>query len=152
MRPPPPPPSYSVLPCCWKANVVPDRRTRLRSSDSLHLERAVRQLLANKVSGNLVGLWLLIPEHLRLGTWDLLCGWTGQSTPRPEPRLALQLLHEAALCTTGVREKRALSQNGFELVNGLPWLATDTAIHHLLAERTIDKTTETTFQGESGAP
>jgi len=51
-----------------------------------------------------------------------------------------------------VREKRALSQNGFELVNGLPWLATDTAIHHLLAERTIDKTTETTFQGESGAP
>jgi len=134
--------SPAVLPCCWKANVVPDRRTRLRSSDSLHLERAVRQLLANKVSGNLVGLWLLIPEHLRLGTWDLLCGWTGQSTPRPEPRLALQLLHEAALCTTGVREKRALSQNGFELVNGLPWLATDTAIHHLLAERTIDKTQE----------
>jgi hypothetical protein len=37
------------------------------------------QLLADKVSGNLVGLWLLIPEHLRLGTWDLLCGWSGQS-------------------------------------------------------------------------
>jgi hypothetical protein len=69
------------------------------------------------VSGNLVGLWLLIPEHLRLGTWDLLCGWTGQPTRRPEPRLALQLVHEAALCTTGVPEKRALSQNGFELAN-----------------------------------
>lgn len=92
------------------------------------------------MSGNLVGLWLLIPEHLRLGTWDLLCGWTGQSTPRVEPRLALQLVHEAALCTTGVREKRALSQNGFELVNGLPWLATDTAIHCLLKERTIKQT------------
>jgi hypothetical protein len=100
----------------------------------------VRQLLADKVSGNLVGLWLLIPEHLRLGTWDLLCGWTGQPTRRPEPRLALQLVHEAALCTTGVREKRALSQNGFELANGLPWLATDVAIHHLLAERTVEQT------------
>jgi hypothetical protein len=100
----------------------------------------VRQLLADKVSGNLVGLWLLIPEHLRLGTWDLLCGWTGHGTPRPEPRLALQLVHEAALCTTGVREKRALSQNGFELVNGLPWLATDVAIHNLLSARTVERT------------
>ena len=31
-----------------------------------------------KVSGSLVGLWLLVPEHLRLGTWDLLEAWTGQ--------------------------------------------------------------------------
>jgi hypothetical protein len=100
----------------------------------------VRQLLADKVSGNLVGLWLLVAEHLRLGTWDLLCGWTGQPTPRVEPRLALQLVHEAALCTTGVRQKRALSQNGFELANGLPWLATDVAIHSLLAERTVAAT------------
>jgi len=115
-------------------------RIQTEPADPLSIERHVRQLLANKVSGNLVGLWLLIPEHLRLGTWDLLCGWTGQPTPRPEPRLALQLVHEAALCTTGIREKRALSQNGFELVNGLPWLATDTAIHHLLAERTIEQT------------
>ena len=112
-------------------------RTQLEAADTVSLERSVRQLLADKVSGNLVGLWLLVPEHLRLGTWDLLCGWTGQSTPRPEPRLALQLVHEAALCTTGVREKRALSQNGFELANGLPWLATDVAIHQLLSERTV---------------
>lgn len=100
----------------------------------------MRQLLADKISGNLVGLWLLIPEHLRLGTWDLLRGWTGQPTSRPEPRLAMQLVHEAALCTTGVREKRALSQNGFELANGLPWLATDQAIHHLLRDRTVQQT------------
>jgi len=72
-------------------------RKRIEPCDPTSLERGVRQLLADKVCGNLVGLWLLIPEHLRLGTWDLLCGWTGQSGSRPEPRLALQLVHEAAL-------------------------------------------------------
>ncbi len=115
-------------------------RTQPEAADPASLERGVRQLLADKVAGNLVGLWLLVAEHLRLGTWDLLCGWSGQPTARVEPRLALQLVHEAAWCTTGVREKRALSQNGFELVNGLPWLATDTAIHQLLAARTVAET------------
>jgi hypothetical protein len=37
-----------------------DRREKL---DQLSVERGVRQLLADKVSGNLVGLWLLVPEH-----------------------------------------------------------------------------------------
>ena len=87
----------------------------------------MRQLLADKVSGNLIGLWLLIPEHLRLGTWDLLCGWSGQPGQRVEPRLALQLIHEAALCSTGVRQQRSLSQRGFELANGLPFVASDVA-------------------------
>lgn len=97
----------------------------------------MRQLLADKISGNLVGLWLLIPEHLRLGTWDLLCGWSGQSDGRVEPRLALQLVHEAALCTTGVRQQRVLSQRGFELANGLPFVASDVAMHCLLAEHVV---------------
>jgi hypothetical protein len=101
------------------------------------LERGVRQLLADKVSGNLIGLWLLIPEHLRLGTWDLLCGWSGQPGQRVEPRLVLQLIHEAALCSTGVRQQRSLSQRGFELANGLPFVASDVAIHSLLAEHTV---------------
>jgi hypothetical protein len=101
------------------------------------MERGVRQLLADKISGNMVGLWLLIPEHLRLGTWDLLCGWSGQSGDRVEPRLALQLVHEAALCSTGLRQQRSLSQRGFELANGLPFVASDGAIHHLLAEHTV---------------
>jgi len=101
------------------------------------VERGVRQLLADKVSGNLVGLWLLIPEHLRLGTWDLLCGWTGQAGGRIEPRLALQLVHEAALCSAGLREQRVLSQRGFELANGLPFVASDVAIHSLLTEHTV---------------
>ena len=76
-------------------------------------------MLADKVSGTSVGLWLLAPEHLRLGTWDLLCGWSGQPADTVGPRLALQLVHEAALCVTGVRQGRTLGQTGFELANGL---------------------------------
>jgi hypothetical protein len=101
------------------------------------VERGVRQLLADKVSGNLLGIWLLVPEHLRLGTWDLLCGWTGHAGGRIEPRLGLQLIHEAALCLSGVRQRRALSQRGFELANGLPFIASDQAVHGLLNEHTV---------------
>jgi hypothetical protein len=97
----------------------------------------VRQLLADKVSDNLVGLWLLVPEHLRLGTWDLLRSWAQAPAEQVEPRLALQLVHEAALCHTGIRRHRALSQRGFELLNGLPFLASDRAIHELLAQHTV---------------
>ena len=109
------------------------------SGDPDSIERGVRQLLADKVSGNLAGIWLLVAEHLRLGTWDLLCGWTRQGTARIEPRLALQLIHEAAVCTTGIRSERTLpNRGGFELANGLPFLATDTAIHDLLTQRTVE--------------
>ena len=101
----------------------------------------MRQLLSDKVSGHLVGLWLLVAEHLRLGTWDLLCGWTGQPTERIEPRLALQMVHEAALCSKGVRSQRTLGhRGGFALVNGLPFVASDTAVHLLLAPQTIQHT------------
>ncbi len=113
------------------------RRTRAEPGDPASLERGVRQLLADKVCGNLLGLWLLIPEHLRLGTWDLLCGWSGASSGEVWPRLALQLVHEAALCCTSLREQRGLSQRGFELANGLPFVANDVAIHELLAEHTV---------------
>ena len=94
-------------------------------------------MLSDKVSGNLAGVWLLVPEHLRLGTWDLLCGWTQQPTERAEPRLALQLVHEAAVCTAGIRAERTLhNRGGFELINGLPFVAADTTLHQLLKERT----------------
>jgi len=106
-------------------------------ADARRLERGVRQLLADKVSGSMVGLWLLAPEHLRLGTFDLLCGWTGQPAAEVEPRLALQVVHEAALCVTGVRATRCLTQRGFELANGLPFAASDQAIHDLLAAHTV---------------
>lgn len=113
------------------------RQRRQRPADPASLEHGVRQALADKVSGNLVGLWLLIPEHLRLGTWDLLCAWTGRPAETVEPRLALQLVHEAALCLTGLRDQRGLRQRGFELANGLPFLASDVAIHLLLNAHTV---------------
>lgn len=88
----------------------------------------------------MVGIWLLVPEHLRLGTWPLLCHWTQNATEHLQPRLAMQLIHEAALCSNGIREQRTLSQKGFELANGLPFVATDTAIHALLNQRTVEET------------
>lgn len=117
------------------------QRTKLKQrtapADPKSVERAVRQLLANKVSGTMVGIWLLIPEHLRLGTWDLLCSWSGAAAQALEPRLALQLLHEAALCVCNLRQGRTLSQKGFELANGLPFVAADQAIHDLLDAHTV---------------
>jgi hypothetical protein len=102
------------------------------------LERGVRQMLADKVSGDLAGVWLLVAEHLRLGTWDLLCGWTGQPSQRVEPRLALQLVHEAAVCTAGIRDGRTLHRRGgFELANGLPFVAADAAVFELLRQHTV---------------
>lgn len=63
---------------------------------SVSVERDVRQMLADKISGTLVGLWLLLPQHLRLGTWDLLTAWSGCSAANAiEPRLALQMVHES---------------------------------------------------------
>ncbi len=95
-------------------------------------------MLADKVSGDLAGAWLLVAEHLRLGTWDLLCGWTRQPAERVEPRLALQLAHEAAVCTAGIRAEHTLHRRaGFELLNGLPFVATDIAVHEMLAQRTV---------------
>ncbi len=112
-------------------------KIRFEGSDPQSIERKVRQLLANKISGNLTGIWLLIPEYLRLGTWDLLKSWTRVADNRSEGRLALQLINESALCVTGIREKRTLSQKGFEVANGLPFVATDTAIHYLLDSHTV---------------
>ncbi len=97
----------------------------------------MRQLLADKVTGNLAGLWLLVPELLRLGAWDLVCGWTKKRPEYVEPRLALQLINEAALCITGLRLRRGLNQQIFELVNGLSFLASDMAVHELLGARTV---------------
>lgn len=108
-------------------------------SDPQSLERGVRQLLADKVSGSHLGLWLLVPEHLRLGTWDLLLGWTGQRPERLEPRLALQLVHEAALCVAGLRAARSLPQASFGLLQGLPFMASDQAVHGLLGAHTVEQ-------------
>ena len=41
----------------------------------------MRQFLADKAMGNLAGIWLLLPELLRLGAWDLLCAAGPASCP-----------------------------------------------------------------------
>lgn len=96
-------------------------------------------MLADKLSGNQIGIWLLLPEHLRLGTWDLLRSWSGLPSERVEPRLALHLVNEAAMCLCSYRQRRTLSQKGFELANGLPFVPTDLAIHDLLAAHTVEQ-------------
>ena len=113
------------------------RLVRREAVTCASVERDVRQLLADKVSGTCVGLWMLTPEHLRLGTWDLLKGWCNAQDNDIAPRLAMQLVHEAAICSTGVRRGRSLSQKGFELANGLPFVATDKSMHELLSKQTI---------------
>jgi len=113
------------------------RRAKPIPCDPRSIEHGVRQALADKVTGNLAGLWLLVPELLRLGAWDLVCGWTGQSPQHVGPRLALQLIHEAALCRTGLRQGRTLNQRIFQLANGLPFLASDMAVHELLGARSV---------------
>ncbi len=80
-----------------------------------------------------------MPEHLRLGTWDLLGTWAGPAGPPAAPRLALHLVHEAALCRPTLRADRSLRHRGFELANGLPWLPTDGALHDLLEAHTQEQ-------------
>jgi hypothetical protein len=122
-------------------------RVRLEPADAQSLERRVRQLLADKVSGGLLGLWLLAPEHLRLGTWDLLRAWSAEPEGQtPNARLALHLVHEAALCRPTLRADRSLRHNGFELLNGLPWMPSDSALHDLLAAHTIEQAQQLQIQ------
>jgi hypothetical protein len=109
------------------------------AADPLSIERGVRQLLADKVSGNLLGLWLLMPEHLRLGTWDLLRSWAEPAPQALAPRLALHLVHEAALCRPSLRYSRSLRHKGLELANGLPFLPSDGAVHDLLDGHTVEQ-------------
>jgi hypothetical protein len=122
-------------------------RLRLESADAQSLERGVRQLLADKVSGGLLGLWLLVPEHLRLGTWDVLRVWSAEPEGQTHrARLALHLVHEAALCRPTLRADRSLRHSGFELLNGLPWVPTDRALHDLLEAHTIEQAQQLQIQ------
>lgn len=93
--------------------------------------------MAKKISTIYGGLWLLVPEHLRLGSWELLRQWSGENDKALAPRLALQLVHEAALCVSGIRPLRSLCHQGFEVINGLVKIATDKEIHELLDRHTV---------------
>ncbi len=65
--------------------------------------------------------------------------WSGLPSERVEPRLALHLVNEAAMCLCSYRRQRTLSQKGFELANGLPFVPTDLAIHELLESHTVQQ-------------
>ena len=96
-------------------------------------ERYVREILSNKLSGTQLGLWLLVPEYLRLGAWDLLQGcFSSQTNDNLNARIALQLVNEAALCVDRLRKRDSLCNQGFSLVNGLSFLAADETVHELL--------------------
>jgi len=71
-------------------------------------------MLANKVSGSHMGLWLLVPKYLRLGGWDLVCGLFGDQKDIPA-RLAMQLVNEYALCVNRIRKKKIPVPLGFFL-------------------------------------
>jgi hypothetical protein len=101
-------------------------------------ERYCRDILSNKFSGTHIGMWLLIPEYLRLGTWDLLKGcFQGQSNNTLDARLGMQMINESAMCINRMRRKDSLCNQGFSLLNGLPYLATDEAIHKALDSHTM---------------
>ena len=103
-------------------------------------ERLVRDQLAHKVSGSHLGMWLLIPEYLRLGAWDLLQGLFIKSPHQLlSARMGLQLVNEAALCENRVRARNTLCNQGFSLANGLSFLATDEAVHYLLDDYRMDE-------------
>ncbi len=82
------------------------------------------------------GCWL--PSCYAWEPGDLVCDWTGK---RPEVRAAAAGLaarpRGGSSCVTGLRLRRGLNQHIFEVANGLPFLATDMAIHELLADRTV---------------
>ena len=90
------------------------------------------------MSGTTVGMWLLVPGLLKLGAWDILKGWTGKSDIDIEPRIALQLVNESALCVNRVRRKSSLNHQGFQLLNGMSRLVSDEQVHLLLNSHTMN--------------
>jgi len=79
----------------------------------------------------------LVAEHLRLGSWDLIKGYTGGIDTDIELRIAMQITNEAAICKNRVRKKNYISHQGFELLNGLSFLASDEEVHKFLDKHTV---------------
>lgn len=102
-------------------------------------EREFRQRLARKVSGSCMGAWLLAPELLRIGAWELLTGWTRRGKPDMDPRIALQLVHETALCTGRIRRKNSLAHQGLAAAAGMGQLVSDEQVHRLLDGHSLEQ-------------
>ena len=74
-----------------------------------------------------------------MGNWDLIKGYTGCSDADIEPRIALQIVNEAALCNNRIRKSNYITHQGFELLNGLGFLVTDEQVHDLLDSHTVSE-------------
>jgi hypothetical protein len=72
-----------------------------------------------------------------MGNWDLIKGFTGCSDSDIEPRIAMQIVNESALCNNRIRRSNYISHQGFELLNGLGFLVTDEQVHDLLDKHTV---------------
>jgi len=81
----------------------------------------------------------LAAEHLRLGTWDLIKGYTKSNDFDIEPRIAMQIVNEAALCSNRIRQNSNITHQGFEVLNGLGFLVTDEQVHKLLDKHTVSE-------------
>jgi hypothetical protein len=114
------------------------RKRRLEPTDPQSLERQVRQLLADKISGNQVGVWLLVPEHLRLGTWDLLCGWSGAAPGALEPRLDTRTKAFKVLQTFFCLDAHTAQPIGFLISSAARTVAQATAPLLSLAQRILN--------------
>jgi hypothetical protein len=49
----------------------------------------------------------------------------------------MQIVNESALCSNRIRKSNYLANQGFELVNGLGFLASDQQVHYLLDKQTV---------------
>lgn len=74
---------------------------------------------------------------MQLGSWDLIKGYTGSTDIDIEPRIAMQIVNEASLCKNRVRRKNYITHQGFELLNGLGFLASDEHVHDFLDNHTV---------------
>lgn len=108
------------------------RRKRTACVSVQSNEHNVREILANKLSGTHMGVWLLVPEYLRMGTWDMLKGCFSNNSVNLNAQIGMQLVNESALCVERLRKRDSLCNQGFSLVNGLSFLATDETVHGLL--------------------
>jgi hypothetical protein len=116
------------------------KRRKIKAKVTLQsIESDVREQLANKISGTHMGLWLLLPEYQRLGTWDILQHLFANTNDTISTRVGMQLINESALGVNRIRAKGSLANQGFAIANGLPFLAADETVHLLLNSHTVEQ-------------
>lgn len=57
-------------------------------------------------------------------------------------KLGLQIIHESAMCSSRIRRSNTICHQGFDILNGLPFIASDVQIHDILSERSISESRE----------